>query len=209
MASHLEVEIKLRLLSEQDYVAALEFFQAYGTTKALRVPQFNNFYDGGLGELSSRKAVLRLRMDDRKGLVTIKEKVAGGGIHGGISTTKETEEEIPLSEAELILQSPNVFLDMSISRPIYTYLRETFHPSSVKSLGGFRMERSKVLWHELLLEIDRVHYSFGELYEIELETADPGRCKPLLEAALRGAGIRFLDSETTKFHRFIRGSLDG
>lgn len=75
MTSHLEVEIKLPVKDPEDMVRRLQ--AAGATVAAPRVLEDNHVLDFTDGRLRQDQVMLRLRLVDGNGLVTVKKKIAG------------------------------------------------------------------------------------------------------------------------------------
>ena len=104
---------------------------------------------------------------------------------------------------------------------------DTYGVREFKCLGGFDNIRNVFRWQPgadaldpasapdespappcLNIELDETRFAHGTLFELEVETADPGAVKDALERALRTGGIQFSYSAVSKFSNFIRGTLD-
>lgn len=167
--------------------------------------QENVFFDGAQQELSSKRAVLRLRFynGDQRCVVTLKGKAV---IIDGISRGSEVEEDIDVALARACVADPSQFIGSDcklIQQIIREYKCEIF-----LCLGGFRNVRNVYDWEGVKLELDETHYAFGTTYEIECETNDPERFRQLLGELLDKNGITYRYSTISKFGIFRSGKID-
>ncbi|GER42910.1 adenylate cyclases [Striga asiatica] len=144
-----EVEVKLRLPSKCSHRSLLSLLSPF---RAATHSQHNTFYDGSAAELSSRRAILRLRFHEgadpsQKCFACLKAKAV---LAGGMSRVEEDEEEV----------------DPAAGRACFV------------GLGGFR---NVYEWGGVKLEVDEVKYNFGEMYEVECESTEPERVKRMIE----------------------------
>eukprot|EP00250_Pteridium_aquilinum_P002775 c12995_g1_i1 orf=135-746(+) len=199
----MEVEVKLRLPSAEAHQRVADLLAANHKVSHL---QENIFFDGLKGELSSNKAVLRLRFyggDANKCVASLKGKAR---IVDGISTVSEEEEEIadPASAYACVADPIRLLnLDCALIRRVC----EDFHIEGVVCLGGFRNVRNVFHWQGLTLELDETQFDFGTAYEIECETSDPQHARSVLEEFLNRHGIPFSYSTASKFAVFKSGKL--
>ncbi|PSS08408.1 Triphosphate tunel metalloenzyme 3 like [Actinidia chinensis var. chinensis] len=98
----MEIEVKLRLPDSAAHRSVLSLLSPFHRrTRTLR--QHNTFFDGASSELSSRRAVLRLRFyddDDSKCVASLKAKAL---LVDGVSRVEEDEEEMdPLAGRQCV-----------------------------------------------------------------------------------------------------------
>lgn len=168
--------------------------------------QYNTFFDGAAGELSCRRAVLRLRFydDNAKCVVSLKAKAV---LVDGVSRVEEDEEEMdPLIGQECVSDPTRLGL---VESRVVKRAREEFGVGErgFVCLGGFRNVRGVYEWNGLKLELDETMYDFGTCYEIECESTEPDKVKNLIEEFLKENGIGYSYSEVSKFAIFRSGKL--
>ncbi|KAL6969069.1 hypothetical protein U1Q18_028226 [Sarracenia purpurea var. burkii] len=199
----MEIEVKLRLPDSAAYQKLLSVLSPFHR-QTLR--QYNTFFDGAAAELSSRRAVLRLRFydDDSKCVVSLKAKAV---IVDGVSRVEEDEEELdPLIGRECVADPARLG---AVESRIMRRVRDEFGVvgGGFVCLGGFRNVREVYDWNGLKLEVDETLYDFGTCYEIECESQEPEKVKQLIEEFLKENGIDFSYSVVSKFAIFRSGKL--
>ncbi|MCO5595413.1 hypothetical protein L7F22_049455 [Adiantum nelumboides] len=194
----MEVEVKLRLPSAEAHQRVADLLAAYHQVTHL---QQNFFFDGENGELSSKKAVMRLRFygaDSHKCVVSLKGKAT---IADGVSTASEEEEEVAdAASARTCVAEPRHLL--TLNSTLINRIAQDFQVSNFVCLGGFHNVRNVFRWEDLVLELDETQFAFGTAYEIECETTDPERARKTLEDFLNHHGIPFSYSTASKFAYF-------
>lgn len=195
--------MKLRLPNKAAHQKLLSSLSPFHTTTH---HQHNTFYDGPAAELSSRRAVLRLRFhedsDRPKCFVTLK---ANAVLANGVSRVEEDEEEVDHSIGKACFEDPRKLSEV-VSR-VLRRVKEEFGIESYVSLGGFKNVRNVYEWNGVELEIDEVNYEFGDMYEIECESVEPEKVKGMIEEFLKENGIEYSDSVKSKFAIFRAGKL--
>ncbi|XP_052200591.1 triphosphate tunnel metalloenzyme 3 isoform X2 [Diospyros lotus] len=199
----MEVEVKLRL---PDNAAHQKLLSVLAPFHRLTHRQHNTFFDGAAAELSSRRAVLRLRFydDDARCVVSLKAKAV---LVDGVSRVEEDEEEIdPLVGRDCVANPSRLG---SVDSRIMARVKNEFEigDGGFVCLGGFKNVRALHDWNGLKLEVDETMYDFGTCYEIECETAEPEKAKNLIETFLKENGIAYSYSEASKFAIFRSGKL--
>lgn len=208
-ASGMEVEVKLRLPGRDahDAVAAALADAAIATHE-----QENFFLDGPNKELTSKRAVLRVRFYDvdKRALVTLKgqQKLSGGVGRG-------TEVEFDLADAAAARRYVKVggpassdFMRESGDNVVTRRLREDYDVDQLVCIGGFRNVRKEFSFFDgHTLELDETKFEHGTVYEIEVESSDPEPLKRKLEGFLKEKGIEYEYSSTTKFANYINKTL--
>ncbi|MED6205168.1 hypothetical protein PIB30_015282 [Stylosanthes scabra] len=200
----MEVEVKLRLPNADSHRRVTALLAPF---HAATYRQRNLFFDGAESELSSKRAVLRLRFynDDERCVVSLKAKAV---LVDGVSRVEEDEEDL----------NPRVGLDCvaepgklgAVESRVLDRVRNEFGVKGEKGfvgLGGFGNIRSVYEWKGLKLEVDETRFDFGTLYEIECESADPDEAKRVLEEFLKENGIDYSYSLMSKFAIFRSGKL--
>lgn len=199
----MEVEVKLRLPTAQAHQKVADLLAVYHKVSHL---QENIFFDGENGELSSKKAVMRLRFygaDAHKCVVSLKGKAS---IVNGISTVSEEEEEVAdAASSHACVAEPHRLL--TLDSTLIHRIVDDFKVQNFVCLGGFRNVRNVFHWENLVLELDETQYAFGTAYEIECETSNPEHARSVLEDFLNHHGIPFSYSTTSKFATFRSGKL--
>lgn len=190
--------MKLRLPTKASHQKLLALLSPFHTTTH---HQHNTFYDGTAAELSSRRAVLRLRFheepDRPKCFVTLK---ANAVLANGVSRVEEDEEEVDYSIGKACFAEPNKLKD--VDSRVLRRVKDEFGIESYVSLGGFKNVRNVYEWKGVELEIDEVGYEFGDMYEIECESVEPERVKGMITDFLKENGIEYSDSVMSKFAIF-------
>lgn len=198
----MEVEIKLRLGGAGDHARLGDLLRP-GFRE--RLEQENNFFDGERQELSSRRVNLRVRLMGDRAEVTVKGRSV---LTDGVSRAPEENEDVEPAVAQGWVADPVSLPSAGPSLPGRTAAEYGVPPGGFVGLGGFRNVRDVFLWEGETLELDETLYDWGTLYELECETTQPEVVKPRLEALLRGAGVAFRDSTTSKFANFRLRTLD-
>ena len=197
-----EVEVKLRLGGAGDHAKLAELLRP-GYRE--RIEQENNFFDGSRGELSSRRVNLRVRLMGDRAEVTVKGKAV---LVDGVSKASEENEAVGFDVARGWVADPATLPGAGPSLPGRTAEELGVPEGGFVGLGGFRNIRDVFVWEGETLELDETLYEWGTLYELECETERPEVVKPRLEALLRGAGVDFRDSTTSKFSNFRNRTLN-
>ncbi|KAL9242469.1 hypothetical protein vseg_016462 [Gypsophila vaccaria] len=203
----MEVEVKLRLPDSQAHQSLSNLLSPFHKQTHF---QHNVFFDGAASELSSRRAVLRLRFygEDcetaKRCVVSLKAKAL---LVDGVSRVEEDEEDIDPYWGREICADPNRVA--TVESRILKRVREEFGSGSVGfvCLGGFKNVRGVYEWNGLKLELDETLFDFGTLYEVECESAEPEKAKELIEEQLKRNGIPYSYSSMSKFAIFRSGKL--
>ncbi|KAF6140331.1 hypothetical protein GIB67_011350 [Kingdonia uniflora] len=200
----MEVEVKLHLPNSATHQKLSDLLTPFHIKTHL---QENIFFDGSATELSSKRAVLRLRFydNDSRCVVSLKAKAV---LVDGVSRVEEDEEEIDPIVGRASVAEPWRLGGIRDSR-IVKRAKEEFGvgDNGFVCLGGFRNVRAVYDWKGLKLELDETKYDFGTSYEIECESADPEGVKVLLEEFLKENGVDYSYSEVSKFSVFRSGKL--
>ncbi|XP_010244899.1 PREDICTED: triphosphate tunel metalloenzyme 3-like isoform X2 [Nelumbo nucifera] len=200
----MEVEVKLRLPDSSAHQKLSEVLSPFHLKTHL---QENVFFDGAAAELSSKRAVLRLRFYDSDSLCVVSLK-AKAVIVDGISRVEEDEEEIDPSIGRVCVAEPWRLASLDSSRILRRVKEEIgIGDKGFVCLGRFKNVRAVFDWKGLKLELDETQYDFGTCYEIECESADPERVRKLLEEFLTENEISYSYSEVSKFAIFRSGKL--
>ncbi|PSS13899.1 Triphosphate tunel metalloenzyme 3 like [Actinidia chinensis var. chinensis] len=199
----MEVEVKLRLPDSAAHRSVLSLLSPF---HRCTLRQHNSFFDGASAELSSRRAVLRLRFydDDAKCVVSLKAKAL---LVDGVSRVEEDEEEMdPIAGRQCVADASRL---CGVESRIMARVREEFGvgEGGFVFLGGFGNVRSVYDWRGLKLEVDETMFDFGTCYEIECESEEPEKTKEMIEGFLKENGIEYSYSEASKFAIFRSGKL--
>ncbi|KAG5564274.1 hypothetical protein RHGRI_000467 [Rhododendron griersonianum] len=202
----MEIEVKLRLPSAAAHQTLVSLLSPY---HRVTHRQHNTFFDGAAAQLSSRRAVLRLRFygdeDDARCVVSLK---ANAVISNGVSRVEEDEEDLdPRAGRECVADARRLG---GVRSRVLDRVRDEFGVSGGDGfvcLGGFKNVRGVYDWNGLVLEVDETFYDFGTCYEIECESVEPEKAKELIEGFLKENGIAYSYSEASKFAIFRAGKL--
>ncbi|PON68542.1 CYTH-like domain containing protein [Parasponia andersonii] len=199
----MEVEVKLRLPDAAAHRRVTELLSRFHVTTHR---QENWFFDGAAAELSSRRAVLRVRFSDKdpRCVVSLKGRAV---LVDGISRVEEDEEELGEAVGLACVAEVGKLLSAAEGSRVVRRVREEFGVSEFVGLGGFENVRGVYEWRGLKLEVDETKYGFGTYYEIECESDDPHGSKKLIEEFLKENGVGFSNSEASKFAVFRSGKL--
>ncbi|XP_060171977.1 triphosphate tunnel metalloenzyme 3 isoform X2 [Lycium barbarum] len=201
----MEVEVKLRLPDSTAHQKVLSLLSPYHTKTH---HQRNTFFDGACGELSTRRAVLRLRFyensENVKCMLCLKAKAV---IIDGVSRVEEDEEELDPKIGYECVSNPRQL--MQVDTRVLKRAKEEFHvgEEGFIGLGGFKNVRNVFEWNGVELEVDETMYEFGTCYEIECESLEPEKVKAMIEALLKENDIDYSYSEVSKFATFRAGKL--
>ncbi|GBG73744.1 hypothetical protein CBR_g17084 [Chara braunii] len=197
----MEVEVKLRLPSADAHgrIATLLADLRKETNM-----QENVFFDGTKGELSSKRAVLRLRFvnDNAKCEVTVKSKAV---VANGISQAQEENDQIDPALGRACVIDPNRLTTTDCA--LLNKTVEAFQCKEFTCLGGFKNIRTVFEWEGLTLELDETQYDFGTFYELECESTEPEVAREKIEGFLEANGIAYSYSTETKFAIFIQSKM--
>ena len=204
----MEVEVKLRLPDSAAHQSLSSILSPFFQKTHF---QHNFFFDGALSELSSRRAILRIRFygvdpgTAERCVLSLKAKAV---IVNGVSRVEEDEEELDPSMGRAIWSDPNL-IGSGESR-ILKRVREEFgvkEESGYVCVGGFKNVRGVYDWNGLKLEVDETLFDFGTSYEVECESSEPHKAKEMIEGLLKQSGIPYSNSIMSKFAIFRAGQL--
>lgn len=198
-----EIEIKLDLASFTNYLKLLGFL---GQIEHQDLQQ-NGFFDSSDRKLAKAGWALRVRVEKKRGLVTIKSIPVKPGL---AVVRQEIEAEIPHRDAVDILDGQIDVMTLAVM-PV-EYIKDKIAKVKVEPLVKFDNLRQKKLFKiddsSYMLEIDKTEFSDGSSdYELELELSDTNRIDTV-EAALRRLfsqlNIPFVKQEESKFGRALK-----
>lgn len=206
----MEVEVKLRLPDNETHKTLISLLSPFHIRTH---NQHNNFFDGVAGQLSSKRAVLRIRFyNDQpatKCVISLKAKAV---LVNGVSRVEEDEEEIHPSIGQECLTDPYRLVSLVEVSRIMKRVKDEFFGGTNEGLGfvclgGFKNLRNVYEWKGLMLEVDETSFDFGTLYEIECESTEPEKAKELIEEFLKENGVSYSNSIASKFAIFRSGKL--
>lgn len=202
----MEVEVKLRLPDASTHQKLSDLLSPFHLETLI---QENIFFDGSNSELSSNRAILRLRFYDvasRSCVLSLKAKPL---ISHGVSRVLELEEPFDPVLGRACVADPWRLKAAVSSSTLLKRVREEFGvgEQGFVCLGGFRNVRGVYEWKGLKLELDESNFDFGTCYELECESLNPENDKKVLERFLEENGIRYKYSEVSKFGVFKSGKL--
>uniref|UniRef100_A0A7N0RHT0 CYTH domain-containing protein n=1 Tax=Kalanchoe fedtschenkoi TaxID=63787 RepID=A0A7N0RHT0_KALFE len=199
----MEVEVKLRLPDAATHATVASILSPYHVKTHL---QENIFFDGANGELTSQRAVLRLRFydGDARCVVSLKAKAV---IRDGVSRVEEDEEDLDPWVGRACVSDPRRIGE--VENRVLRRVREEFGigDGGFVCFGGFKNVRNVYEWKGVKLELDETVFGFGTCYEIECESGEPEKVKKLIEELLNENGIQFSYSQESKFAIFRSGRI--
>jgi len=198
-----EIEIKLDLGSFTNYLKLLGFL---GQIEHEELQQ-NGFFDSDDRKLARAGWALRVRVEKKRGLVTIKSIPVKPGL---AVVRQEIETEIPRRDALDILSGGRDLMTLQVM-PI-EYIKDKIAKVKVGPLVKFDNLRQKKLFKiddsSYMLEIDKTEFSDGSSdYELELEMPDTSRVDTIaaaLRRLLSQLGIPFVKQSESKFARALK-----
>ncbi|KNE61434.1 hypothetical protein AMAG_18626 [Allomyces macrogynus ATCC 38327] len=208
----MEVEIKLRLPARAALDALRDSLVQAGHTLHAPRQQTNRFFDTVDRDLERQRIVVRLRSattNDSDAPTWILCVKGNAVLRDGVSRVEENEVALDAALAESLAADPTLFLSLAgrvTDTTAAALIRRVVSmvPTGSKWMlaGTFTTTRTPASWIEgLTLELDECSFPgrANALYEVECETADPDRIKPLLEAWLADRGISFAESTENKY----------
>lgn len=197
-----EIEIKLKLESFTDYLKLVGYLGQIESEEH----QINGFFDTEDRRLAKGGWALRVRAENKRGLITLKSISTQAG---AAVIRQEIEAEISRGTAIDILELRYDVLAATVM-PV-TYLKREFPDLTVARLIQFCNTRQKKLFRigdqNYLLEIDKTEYSDGSVdYELEIELTDPAQIETVdnhLRRLFQSLGISFERQVESKFARAL------
>ena len=165
---NLEIEIKLQLESFPDYLKLIGFLGNF----EYEDHHLNAFFDSEDRHLTRSGWVFRVRVENERGLITIKDT---GRQTGSAMVRQEIEAEISRSMAMDILNLRMEPLSISVS-PV-EFIRKEFPELKLAKLIQFNNVRQRKTCQlgdkDYVFEIDKTEFSDGSVdYEVEIELTD-------------------------------------
>lgn len=199
----LEIEIKLKLESFTDYLKLIGYLGQIESEDH----HINAFFDTEDRQLARAGWALRVRAENKRGLVTIKSIPTTEGV---AVVRQEIEAEIPRGVAYEVIGLRENLLDIQIM-PI-DYLKQQFPNMTLAKLIQFENVRQKKLFRiggdNYLLEVDKTMYTDGSVdYELEVELHDMERIETVedhLRKLFASLAIPFEHQTESKFARALK-----
>jgi len=205
-----EIEIKLDLQNEENYLKLIDFFDAGGNS----VRQSNYFFDTRDNALSSLGWACRIRIeDDRRAFMTLKGPREKSSVGPAVRT--EIEEKMDLMRAG---ESIEHGMDISdLTDGLKQIPEAAIEDEKLSKKLSFENHRTSISYaladRSINLEMDRTVFSDGSIdYEVEIELAEMSTYESILE------GIRNLFEELSipvviqsksKYRRALEKEIDG
>jgi uncharacterized protein YjbK len=189
----MEQELKLRLLSRDDY----EQLRALLGTPLRRVDQRNAYLDTALGELRDRRIMARIRAEADGLTLTVKWRASR---REGYFEAEEEEAPVEAATLEEALHSG---LAASLLAKLCPETRGA-DLATLRVVGSIHNQRQVFHVEGFALELDHTVYpNRAEDFELEIETRQPDAAWKLLERLLRESGARGELQTLTKYERFL------
>lgn len=197
-----EIEIKLDLQSFSNYLKLIGFLGRIDR----ETHQVNTFFDTEEGVLAENGWALRVRVENERGLVTLKGMAA---IKGAASLRRELESEITRGEANEIIHLRSDL--MKLDCPAIAYVRDRFGEFALMRVIQFDNDRQckefKIGDGNYLLEIDKTKFSDGSVdYELEVELPEIGYREDVedkLQKLLASLSIPYIKQPKSKLSRAL------
>ncbi|MFZ5981693.1 MAG: CYTH domain-containing protein [Candidatus Zixiibacteriota bacterium] len=166
--NNLEIEIKLELESFPDYLKLMGFL---GNIES-EDHQINGFFDSENRHLTERGWIFRVRVENDRGLITVKDS---GQQTGSAMVRQEIEAEITRSAALEILKLRLDALSLEVS-PV-EFIKREFPDLKLAKLIQFENVRQRKTCRladgDYVFEVDKTEFSDGSSdYEVEIELKD-------------------------------------
>lgn len=179
--------------------------QEYALLKKLTDPrrekrQSNTYFDDEKMTLLKNKAGLRLRLENGRAYLTLKQDSAstarktGSGLHSRF----EWETRLASKGASLLLKPSNEVTRVVAKR----FGTETL--GNLRPIGTLKTWRRPLPLGPYLAELDRWTVGKRIFYELELETNRPAQARQFLKVAFRQLGIQLRPRRTTKLATLIK-----
>ncbi|KAG9141525.1 hypothetical protein Leryth_019058 [Lithospermum erythrorhizon] len=193
----MEIEVKLKLANATAHQKLLSLLSAY---KIATHFQTNTFFDGSARELSSSRAILRIRFYENteipKCFISLKAKAV---IINGVSTVEEDEEEIAPEIGYKCVENVENLVELGGVSRVVKRVKEEFGVEGFVGLGGFRNVRNVFDWEGVKLEVDESVFEFGTCYEVECESVEAEKVKGRIERLLMENGVEYEYSNKSNY----------
>jgi len=198
-----EIEIKLKLESFTDYLKLVGYLGQIESEEQ----QINGFFDTEDRRLAKGGWALRVRAENKRGLVTLKSIPTQAG---AAVIRQEIEAEISRGTA---IDALDLRIDV-LAIPVMpvAFVKKEFPILAVARLIQFQNTRQKKLFrigdHNYLLEIDKTEYSDGSVdYELEVELTESTQIETVeghLHKLFQSLGIPFERQDESKLARALK-----
>ncbi|MEM7233376.1 MAG: CYTH domain-containing protein [Planctomycetota bacterium] len=191
---------------ERELKYALESYEDYRKLTEAMAPetgriQHNHYFDTKELTLAKARAILRLRVDSGRVILTLKVGQESQEVEGYFDSL-ELEEEVTVEALDLARDDGATLLALD-AEPIRELTKRFGASLSLIPIAEMRNER-RVVQDEYQLEIDRVNYSDGgESYEVEIETPDAMGAKDFIETKFQELSISAKPESKTKLERLL------
>lgn len=193
----MELELKYKLSAESDYYKLRSYLDAHYSGVILL--QKNYFYDTENMLLIKHNAVLRVRVQNKKVIITFKEQKEK---KEGYFISDEIENTVSLEEIEPVLAVEKSVL--SVCGENKNNVERITGNSDLVQVGMFSTQRIKYSIDDVVLELDRVDFGKGVVdYEIETESEDEEKVRAFLCSLMESLNVQFQPQEKTKYQRFL------
>lgn len=200
---NVEIEIKLKLESFTDYLKLMGYLGQIESEEH----QINAFFDTEDRLLAKSGWALRVRAENKRGLVTVKSIPT---TEGAAVVRQEIEAEIPRGVAYDIIGLRTDLMSMTLM-PV-DFIKTQFPNLQLAKLIQFDNIRQKKLFRiggeNYLLEVDKTLYTDGSVdYELEVELTDPeriGQVEDHLRKLFASLAIPFEHQAESKFARGLK-----
>jgi len=201
-----EIEVKVRLDSFTDYLKLIGFLGPID----LEEHHTSAFFDSADRKLGTQGYALRVRAEDRRGLVTVKSLLSQ---REALAVRREIEAEIDTGQARQIIRGQSSLADLTVE-PI-KFIRRHFPKVALHKVVQFENQRQKKRFllgdYEYTLEIDRTEFADGSVdYELEVELQDESQFE-VVEDRLRkiftSLNIPFEKETRSKYARALERSI--
>eukprot|EP00754_Rhynchopus_humris_P046840 Rhum_TRINITY_DN636_c0_g1::Rhum_TRINITY_DN636_c0_g1_i1::g.1936::m.1936 len=164
----MEIEAKVNLATEADYLKCVDIFAKDGGEQTVLE---NYFFDGHAGELAAQGVMLRLRVKDAAAAeLTLKTHTEVE--RGSACRFLDSSTTIPIAVAQAAITDSSALLQVAeVPQALAKY-----GVSTLKYLGGFRTTRksckARFGSEDIKMKLDNIEYPFGKRYELELSCGD-------------------------------------
>jgi uncharacterized protein YjbK len=202
-AKQMEIEIKLKLESFTDYLKLIGYLGQIESEDH----HINAFFDTEDRQLARAGWALRVRAENKRGLVTVKSIPT---TEGSAVIRQEIEAEIPRGVAYEIIGLREELLSVAIL-PV-EFIKKQFPDLTLAKLIQFENIRQKKLFRiggdNYLLEVDKTMYTDGSVdHELEVELSDIERRESVedhLRKLFASLAIPFEHQAESKFARALK-----
>jgi uncharacterized protein YjbK len=116
------------------------------------------------------------------------------------------EQELDLSIATSVINNPSIILNHQ-DIPLVKVLIDELTSTEIIISEQFSNTRQIYSYEGLKLEVDETEYTFGNAFEIEIESEKPEEAKALVVDLLNENGIEYTFSKRSKYGNLKAGSV--